>query len=161
MHIRWWKNLVNLHKVTFISAKAYYPLYASPFISQDCNTQKHLGNQHTDSSPGTRERRVLRPEKNPYILVVEAYSYKRHLCEFSKGGEIQLPYSFPHQIKFGGRTVKTTFAWSEKAKWKKKKGVLGKVFNVTAPQKSQGCYVLASLEDQSEILTDLADSHWV
>lgn len=43
----------------------------------------------------------------------------------------------------------------------KKNGVLRKVFNVTAPQKSQGCYALASLEDQSEILTDLAVSHRV
>lgn len=45
--------------------------------------------------------------------------------------------------------MKTTFAWSEKARLKKMGG-LGKVFNVTAPQKDQGCY--ASLEDQSEIL---------
>lgn len=34
----------------------------------------------------------------------------------------------------------------------KKNGGLGKAFDVTAPQKGQGCYSFASLEDQSEIL---------
>lgn len=79
------------------------------------------------------ERGGCQDQKKTYILVVEVHSYKRDLCKFSKDGEVQLPYSFPHQIMLGERTVKTFD--DLKNQDENKNGVLGKVFNAAAPQK--------------------------